>query len=171
MFSRFLLVAVLVFSMLYLALGGAKEDGIKFLKETEKKEGIMKLKSGMLFEILKSSSNENARSPKVGDSCKTTYLGTFIDGSRFDGGTMSFAPNQVIKGWTEAMQLMTEGDKWKLYIPYELAYGERGRPPKIPGGSVLVFEIEIHKVEGPGKTAKEAKDMLAAALATSAGDL
>ena len=53
----------------------------------------------------------------------------------------SFAPNQVIKGWTEAMQLMVEGDKWEMYIPSELAYGDRGSPPKIPGGSVLIFQM------------------------------
>ncbi len=167
--QNFLLIALFLFSILSLILADTKEDGIAFLKDVATKPGVFTLKSGMLFEVMKTSTNANARSPNVGDSCKTTYLGTFIDGSRFDGGTMSFAPNQVIKGWTEAMQLMTEGDQWKLYIPYNLAYGERGRG-KIPGGSVLVFEIEIHKVEGSGKTAAEAKAMLQNAL-SSGGDL
>merc|ERR1712151_1307993 len=64
------------------------------------------------------------------------------------GSTTSFAPNQVIKGWTEAMQLMVEGDKWEMYIPSDLAYGDRGSPPKIPGGSALIFRMEIIKING-----------------------
>ncbi len=85
---------------------------------------------------------------------------TLFSVQEFDSGRTKFAPNQVIKGWTEAMQYMTEGDKWKLYIPYDLAYGERGSPPKIPGYSVLVFEIEIHKVMAAGKTPEEANKLL-----------
>ena len=79
--------------------------------------------------------------------------GTLIDGTEFDssysrGSPTTFAPNQVIAGWTEAMQLMVEGDKWELYIPSELAYGERGSPPKIPGDSALVFTIEMIEIQG-----------------------
>eukprot|EP01034_Spumella_vulgaris_P021728 gene21728-27781_t len=134
-----------------------KRTGAKFLKEVSTREGIFELKSGMLVEILKSGDKEDAKSPKAGDSCEVTYSGTLKDGSKFDSGTTSFAPNQVIKGWTEAMQLMGEGDKWKLYIPYDLAYGERGSPPKIPPFAPLVFEIEIHKVKSGGKPVTEAR--------------
>ena len=148
-----------------------KRTGEKFLNEVSQKDDILKLKSGMLIEVLKASDKADAKSPNAGDSCEVTYLGTFKDGSRFDGGTTSFAPNQVIPGWTEAMQLMTEGDKWKLYIPYNLAYGERGSPPKIPAYSVLVFEIEIHKVKSGGKTVEEAKLRLAESLAPGVADL
>ena len=68
-----------------------------------------------------------------------------------DGQPTPSAPNQVIKGWTEAMQLMKEGDKWELYIPSELGYGDRGAGGKIPGGAVLVFTLEMLKVKGPSK--------------------
>lgn len=122
----------------------------------------------MVVEILKSSENPSAKSPRASDSCKVTYAGTFKDGKSFDSGTTSFAPNQVIKGWTEAMQLMAEGDKWKLHIPYDLAYGERGRPPKIPAFSPLVFEIEIHKVESGGKPMSEAREAFKLALKLAA---
>lgn len=131
--------------------------GRKFLDETSAKPGIHTLKSGMLVEILKSSDKQDAKSPTKGDACEVTYAGTLKDGSPFDSGTTSFAPNQVIAGWTEAMQLMSEGDKWKLYIPYGLAYGERGSPPKIPPYATLVFEIEIHKVKTGGKPMAEAR--------------
>jgi FKBP-type peptidyl-prolyl cis-trans isomerase FklB len=134
-----------------------KRIGAKFLKEVSQREGIFELKSGMLVEILKTSDKADAKSPKASDSCDVTYSGTLKDGSKFDAGTTSFAPNQVIKGWTEAMQLMGEGDKWKLYIPYDLAYGERGSPPKIPPFAPLVFEIEIHKVKSGGKPVAEAR--------------
>lgn len=64
------------------------------------------------------------------------------------GQPTTFAPNQVIKGWTEAMQLMVEGDKWEMYIPSDLAYGDRGMPPRIPGGDALIFTMEIVKIKG-----------------------
>merc|ERR1711877_71433 len=92
-------------------------------------------------------------------SCSCHYEGRvaqkYPDGEKFDssydrGEPTTFAPNQVIKGWTEAMQLMVEGDKWEMYIPYELAYGEGGSPPKIPGKSTLIFTMEIVEVKGPG---------------------
>jgi FKBP-type peptidyl-prolyl cis-trans isomerase FklB len=146
-----------------------QRTGAKYLEEVAKKEGVIKLKSGMLVEILNLSEDPNARSPNAGDSCEVTYMGTFKDGKRFDSGTTSFAPNQVIKGWTEAMQLMGEGDKWKLHIPYDLAYGDRGSPPRIPPYTPLVFEIEIHKVKGgKGKPIAEAREAFKSATEVTA---
>ena len=77
----------------------------------------------------------------------------YPDGEKFDssydrGSPTTFAPNQVIKGWTEAMQLMVEGDKWEMFIPSDLAYGDRGRPPRIGGGDCLIFTMEIIKIKG-----------------------
>merc|ERR1719183_2243738 len=96
--------------------------------------------------------------PTVDSPCSCHYAGTTIDGKQFDssydrGEPTTFAPNQVIKGWTEAMQLMVEGDKWEMYIPPELAYGENGSPPTIPGDSTLVFQMEIIKIKGDTKPA------------------
>lgn len=143
-----------------------KRTGTKFLEEISKKEGILKLKSGMLIEILHQANNDAARSPTKFDTCEVTYKGTLKDGTQFDAGTTSFSPAQVIKGWTEAMQLMGEGDKYKLYIPYDLAYGERGSPPRIPPFSPLVFELEIHKVKSTGgKPVSEARKLLQDSLA------
>lgn len=145
-----------------------KRTGTKFLKDVAEQDGIIALKSGMLIEILKTGDSSEARSPTPYDTCDVTYSGTLKDGTPFDAGTTSFSPNQVIKGWTEAMQLMGEGDKWKLYIPYDLAYGDRGSPPKIPPFSPLVFEIEIHKVKSSGgKPVAEARAMLETAKVTN----
>ena len=88
--------------------------------------------------------------------CPSTNTGPLTDGTQFDssydrGEPTTFAPAQVIKGWTEAMQLMVEGDKWELYIPSDAAYGDGGRPPKIGGGECLVFTIEILKIKGGKK--------------------
>ena len=82
-----------------------KRTGRKFLEDVAEREGIIKLKSGMLVEILKTSSKEDAKSPTKSDPCEVTYRGTLRDGKQFDAGTTSFAPSQVIKGWTEAMQV------------------------------------------------------------------
>jgi|Dee2metaT_26_FD_contig_31_4242528_length_739_multi_10_in_0_out_0_1 FKBP-type peptidyl-prolyl cis-trans isomerase FklB len=175
-------VAIVLILMAMSAMGDQTSymirTGKKYLEEQSAREGVYTLKSGLRVEILKESTNPEARSPNVGDSCECTYEGWLKDGTRFDGGTTSFAPNQVIKGWTEAMQLMSEGDKWKLHIPYDKAYGERGSPPRIPPYSVLVFEIEIHKVKsspGSGKTVGKAQDEARAAfqkaLAVPEGEL
>jgi len=91
--------------------------------------------------------------PTVSTPCLCHYAGTLIDGTKFDssydrGEPTQFAPNQVIRGWTEAMQLMVQGDKWEMYIPSELAYGDRGAGGKIPGGAALVFTMEILKIKG-----------------------
>jgi FKBP-type peptidyl-prolyl cis-trans isomerase FklB len=142
-----------------------KRTGAKYLAEVAKKDGAYLLKSGMVVEILKTATEAGAKSPTQGDSCDVTYSGTLKDGTPFDKGTTSFAPNQVIKGWTEAMQLMAEGDKWKLHIPYDLAYGASGSPPKIGPFAPLVFEIEIHKVKSGGKPASEARQKFQEALA------
>ena len=148
-----------------------QRTGKKYLDNKAKEDGVIKLKSGMLVEIIKSSEDQKAKSPKESDTCEVTYAGTLKDGSPFDSGTTSFAPNQVIKGWTEAMQLMAEGDKWRLHIPYNLAYGERGSPPKIPPFAPLVFEIEIHKVKKGGKPASEARKMFEEAKEPKSADL
>merc|ERR1712046_543771 len=102
---------------------------------------------------------EGAFHPTVDSSCECHYEGTLIDGTEFDssykrGSPTSFAPNQVIKGWTEAMQLMVEGDKWQMYIPSELGYGDGGSGAKIKGGDVLIFNMEILKINGESKAAE-----------------
>jgi FKBP-type peptidyl-prolyl cis-trans isomerase len=91
--------------------------------------------------------------PTIDSPCDCHYAGTLIDGTEFDssykrGAPLTFAPNQVIKGWTEAMQLMKEGGKWELYIPSELAYGDHGAGAAIPGGAALIFTLELLKVKG-----------------------
>ena len=93
------------------------------------------------------------KTPTIDSPCDCHYRGTLIDGTEFDssykrGQPLSFAPNQVIKGWTEAMQLMKEGGKWELYIKSELAYGDRGAGRQIPGGAALIFELELLAVKG-----------------------
>lgn len=93
------------------------------------------------------------KTPTIDSPCDCHYSGTLIDGTEFDssykrGQPLTFAPNQVIKGWTEAMQLMKEGGKWELYIPSDLAYGDRGAGASIPGGAALIFTLELLEVKG-----------------------
>jgi len=128
-----------------------KEAGLKFLEENKGKERVITLASGLQYKVL--NEGKGLEHPKVGTSCACNYAGRLLDGTEFDssykrGTPSNFAPNQVIKGWTEAMQLMVEGDKWEMYIPYELAYGASGKPPKIPAAACLVFIMEIVKIKG-----------------------
>lgn len=128
---------------------GTNAEGVAFLAKKATEEGVVKLPSGLLYkEILPGKKDI---SPSINTPCSCHYSGTLIDGTEFDssykrGQPITFAPNQVIKGWTEAMQLMKEGAKWELYIPSELAYGDRGAGGLIPGGAVLIFTIEILQV-------------------------
>lgn len=133
-----------------------KEEGDKNLKEGEtfleankKKEGVKVLPSGLQYKVLKSG---NGPSPKETDKVKTHYKGTLINGTEFDnsisrGEPAVFPVNGVIKGWTEALQLMKVGDKWELYIPANLAYGEKGAGGAIPPNATLVFEVELLGIE------------------------
>lgn len=121
------------------------ELGLTFLAENAKRENVTVLASGLQYEVLQSGTGAT---PKSSDTVKTHYHGTFIDGTVFDssvqrGEPATFGVTQVISGWTEALQLMKAGDKWRIFLPANLAYGDRGAPPSIPGGSALIFEIEL----------------------------
>ena len=122
------------------------EEGRKFLETNASKEGVTVLESGLQYEVL--AQGDGINMPKLEDNVTTHYHGTLMDGTVFDssvdrGEPASFPVNGVIKGWTEALQLMSVGSKWKLYVPYDLAYGERGAGPQIGPYSTLVFEVEL----------------------------
>ncbi|HEX6848451.1 MAG TPA: FKBP-type peptidyl-prolyl cis-trans isomerase [Chitinophagaceae bacterium] len=120
------------------------DAGKKFLAENKKRPGVITTKSGLQYEILTVGTGKK---PTINDKVSCNYIGAYIDGTEFNnsyqmGGPISFNVNGVIKGWTEALQMMPVGSKWKLYIPYTLGYGP-GQYQAIPGGSTLVFEIDL----------------------------
>lgn len=121
------------------------EEGLAFLAENAKKDEVTELPSGLQYEILKEGDGDL---PTVNDQVKCHYHGTLIDGTVFDssvqrGEPATFPVNGVIQGWVEALQLMSVGSKWKLYVPSELAYGNRGAGGAIGPNSTLVFEVEL----------------------------
>lgn len=126
-----------------------KDEGSKYIEDYLKKNtNAKKTDSGLVYEVLKEGTGAM---PKATDTVEVHYHGTLTNGEVFDssvdrGKTISFPLNRVIKGWTEGLQLVKEGGKIRLVIPSELGYGDAGAPPKIPGGSTLVFEVELFKV-------------------------
>lgn len=119
--------------------------GADFLKTNGEREGVVTTESGLQYEVLQTG---NGDSPTADSVVKTHYHGTLIDGTVFDssvdrGQPVEFAVDQVIPGWTEALQLMKVGDKWRLYVPAELGYGEYSPGPSIPPNSTLVFDVEL----------------------------
>lgn len=123
--------------------------GKAFLEENKKKKGVVVTKSGLQYEVVKKGTGPK---PKADDQVKVDYAGTLIDGKEFDssikrGQPVTFGVSQVIPGWTEALQLMEVGSKYRLVIPAELAYGEKGAPPVIEPNSVLIFDVELHSIE------------------------
>ena len=125
-----------------------KASGEAFLAENAKKEGVTVLPSGLQYEVITAG---NGKKPSATDRVQCHYEGTLIDGTIFDssikrGEPAVFGVNQVIKGWVEALQLMQEGAKWRLYIPYDMAYGEHGAGEMIPPYSALIFDVELIKV-------------------------
>ena len=130
-------------------LGKNKAEGEKFLADNKKKAGVKSTASGLQYTVIKDGTG---KTPKATDTVSTHYRGTLINGTEFDssykrGEPAEFPVNGVIKGWTEALQLMKEGSKWQLYIPSDLAYGERGAGKDIGPNSTLIFEIELLKVK------------------------
>lgn len=127
----------------------AKEGGEKFLEENGKKEGVVTLPSGLQYQVLREG---NGKKPKATDKVECHYEGTLIDGTKFDssydrGQTATFGLNQVIAGWTEGLQLMQEGAKYRFFIPYKLAYGENGAGQSIPPYAALIFDVELVAVK------------------------
>lgn len=126
-------------------ISAAKEGGIKFLEDNKKRPGVVTLPSGLQYEIITKGTGPI---PKATDTVKVQYIGTLIDWTEFDnsykrGEPLTIPVSGVIKGWVEALQLMPVGSKWKLFIPSGLAYGDRGAGGAIPGGSALIFEIDL----------------------------
>lgn len=125
-----------------------KQAGKEFLAENAKRSGVVVLPSGLQYEVL---AEGKGRKPKATDKVQCHYYGTLIDGQVFDssiqrGTPAVFGVNQVIPGWVEALQLMPEGSRWKLYIPSDLAYGEQGAGGSIPANATLIFEVELIKI-------------------------
>lgn len=127
-----------------------KTAGATFLAENGKKTGIVTTASGLQYEVL--TQGKGAKHPSATDSVEVNYAGRTLDGKEFDssykrGESISFPLNGVIKGWTEGVQLMTEGAKYRFYIPSELAYGERGVGRDIAANAALIFDVELIKIK------------------------
>jgi FKBP-type peptidyl-prolyl cis-trans isomerase FklB len=126
-----------------------KKEGEEYLAENRKKADIVTTLSGLQYKVLKKGTG---KIPKSTDTVTVNYRGTLIDGTEFDssyrrGQPASFKVNGVIRGWTEALQLMKEGAKWQLYIPSNLAYGERGAGRNIGPNSTLIFEVDLISID------------------------
>lgn len=128
-----------------------KTEGAKYLEENKKKPGVKTTASGLQYKVIKEGTGVQ---PKATDMVTVNYRGTLIDGTEFDssykrGQPATFPVNGVIKGWTEALQLMKQGSKFQLFIPSNLAYGERAMGPDIGANSTLIFEVELQDVKPP----------------------
>ncbi len=129
------------------------EEGAAYLAKNKKKKGVTTLPSGLQYEVIKAGKGP---SPKASDTVVTHYHGTLVDGTVFDssvdrGQPATFPVSGVIKGWTEALQKMKVGSKWKLAVPAALAYGDRSAGGKIGPGSVLVFDVELLEIKDPSQ--------------------
>lgn len=126
----------------------AKKEGVEFLEKNKQQEGVKVTESGLQYKVISSG---NGKMPAETDRVTVNYVGKLVDGTVFDDSSSrpeptSFNVNQVIPGWTEALKLMREGDKWMLYIPSDLAYGPQGAGGQIPPYATLIFEVELVKV-------------------------
>jgi len=147
-------------------MDGIQLEGLEFLNNIREEEGVVELPSGLMYKVIKDGTGK--KHPKIDTPCTINYLGTFVDETVFDSSygrdmPVVLTPSQAIPGWTEALQLMTKGAKWKVYIPPNLGYGERGAAGVIPGGAVLVFTLTLVEVQlfapWPGNHSILAPDM------------
>jgi FKBP-type peptidyl-prolyl cis-trans isomerase FklB len=130
-----------------------KKEGVEFLAANKSKEGVVILPSGLQYKILTEGTGPK---PTASDTVVCNYRGTLLSGAEFDssykrGQPASFPVNGVIKGWTEALQLMPVGSKWQLFVPAELGYGDRGAGADIGPGATLIFEVELLSIQGKDK--------------------
>jgi FKBP-type peptidyl-prolyl cis-trans isomerase len=142
------------------AVGDAnRKQGDAFLAENKGKEGVVTLSSGLQYKILSAGTGPK---PTTSDSVVCNYRGTLVNGTEFDssykrGQPATFPVSGVIKGWTEALQLMPVGSKWQLFVPSELAYGERGTGADIGPYAVLIFEVELLSIQSKDKDKDDQK--------------
>jgi FKBP-type peptidyl-prolyl cis-trans isomerase FklB len=134
-----------------------KKQGEDFLAENKKKEGVKTLPSGLQYKVIKAGIGKK---PKADDTVTANYRGTLLDGTEFDssykrGQPATFRVSGVIPGWTEALQLMEEGAKWQLFVPSNLAYGQRGAGKVIGPNTTLIFEIELVSIQEKGQEKKQ----------------
>ncbi|HUJ90535.1 MAG TPA: FKBP-type peptidyl-prolyl cis-trans isomerase [Syntrophorhabdales bacterium] len=126
-----------------------KQEGEAFLAQNARKDGVRTLPSGLQYRVMKTGTG---RTPRLTDTVVVNYRGTFIDGTEFDssyrgGQPFVFQVNKMIKGWVEALQMMSVGAKWQLFIPPRLAYGEQGQPPAIGPSETLIYEVELLSIK------------------------
>ncbi|CCW71373.1 unnamed protein product [Phytomonas sp. Hart1] len=155
----------------------ASTEGAQYLQKVDQNPKVHCLPSGMRFKIItKPPSANDVKSPTLTDSCSVHYHGTFINGKLFDssmerGKPATFAPNQVIKGWTDALQFMVEGEEWEVYLPPNLAYGSDGFMDIIQPDTTLIFKIRLLKVLQGGKNGSVAHQNLEKEIGKSYADL
>jgi len=142
------------------AAAANKTEGEAFLAANKSKDGVVTLPSGLQYKILTAGAGPK---PTASDSVKCNYRGTLIDGKEFDssykrGQPATFEVGQVIKGWTEALQLMPVGSKWQIFVPSSLGYGERGAGAEIGPNATLIFEVELLSIEEKKKDDKSKDD-------------
>ena len=128
-----------------------EREGANFLKSNSERDGVIVTSTGLQYEVIESG---EGKSPSAEDTVEVHYRGTLLDGTEFDSSyarnqTVNFGVTQVIAGWTEALQLMSTGSKWKLFIPSELAYGTGGAGGVIGPNATLIFEVELISIEKP----------------------
>lgn len=136
-----------------------KEKGEAFLAENAKKEGVKTTPSGLQYKVIKEG---DGPTPKATDVVEVKYRGTLVDGTEFDSSrdqTVTFPVNGVIKGWTEALQMMPVGSQWQLFIPSDLAYGERQAGPQIGPNSTLIFEVTLVDIKSSDRPAAATPSM------------
>jgi FKBP-type peptidyl-prolyl cis-trans isomerase len=134
-----------------------KKEGETFLTDNKSKEGVVALPSGLQYKVLKEG---NGPKPTATDSVVCNYRGTLINGTEFDssakhGGPATFPVNGVIKGWTEALQLMPVGSKWQLFVPADLAYGDRGAGGDIGPNATLIFQVELVSIQNKSEEKRQ----------------
>lgn len=130
-------------------INAVKEEGAKFLAENKKRPGVVETPSGLQYEVIKAGNG--GVHPTDTSRVRVHYTGKLINGKKFDssvdrGQPLDIGVTQVIKGWTEALKLMQTGDKWIIYLPSSIAYGDRGAGADIPGGAALIFEVEMLEI-------------------------
>ena len=139
-----------------------KDKGAAHIAQLKAEDDSIKAtESGLHYKVISTGDSDNK--PKATDVVKVHYTGTLIDGTQFDssverGEPIDFPLNRVIKGWTEGVQLMSVGDKYRFYIPSDLGYGDRGMPPSIPGGATLIFDVELLNIESTQEAAEKEGD-------------